>query len=118
MAPAYFDAPSVYSNEIQRFAGQFLGHALWYPAPLEGEEVAIGDVGHIYEGRFVKLLNVINPAPFEDNNEPQGFQPLTYNTSLHDDRRHNFNPPFAIHSESIKILDGNTAAYVIIHFVL
>ena len=56
------------------------GHALWEPSPRD-HTVGVGDVGHIHEGRFHRLFNILLPADdpsharfgVPDNHEP--FQP-------------------------------------------
>lgn len=104
-----FDAPSVYSNELQRFGGQWLGHALWYPTPSAGEEVEIGDVGYVSEGRFRRLFNVTSQAGFNRDLRPEGFKPLEYETGLEDRRILNVTPMV---SESVTVVDAGMAAYV------
>ena len=37
------------------------GHALWEPSPGD-HVVGVGDVGYIYEGRFIRLFNILLPA--------------------------------------------------------
>lgn len=54
--------------------------ALWFPTPLDGKEVEIGDVGYIYKGAFRRLFNATVDA-FDDMNEdraPDGHKPIPF----------------------------------------
>jgi hypothetical protein len=57
------------------------GLALWNPSPPEGlyDNVSIGDVGYLHEGRFIRMFNVMRPWDDESNKkfgEPVHYEPL------------------------------------------
>ena len=99
-----FDAPTVYAAELQRYGGVWLGHALWYPSPDRGEEVQIGDVGFVKEGRFRRFFNVVTEDGFIDGKRPENFTPLKYTTALQDGRTMNTTP---IVSKSVTIIEAS-----------
>ena len=66
----------VYAQELLRRSH---GFPLWYPEPTKFEEVEIGDVGFINEGRFYRLFNACREKhdPInKGNGVPDGFVPL------------------------------------------
>ncbi|KAJ3554729.1 hypothetical protein NM688_g2957 [Phlebia brevispora] len=102
-----FNPVNVYSSELKRHANEWLGHALWYP-DSSPNEVEIGDVGYIHEGRFMQMFNVITEAGFlPDEQKPQGFKPLHYHSSLNDCRENYLTG--AIPSKSVKVTEGGIA---------
>jgi hypothetical protein len=57
------------------------GLALWYPNPPKEiyDKVAIGDVGYLYDGSFIRMFNVMLPWSHESNRtlgEPEPYQSL------------------------------------------
>ena len=55
------------------------GEPLWQPEPPDDGEVAIGDVGFIDDGRFVRLFNAVHGSADEPEAVPHGFEKLQYN---------------------------------------
>ena len=57
------------------------GLALWSPNPVESiyDQVSIGDVGYVQEGRFIRMFNVTLPWDDMSNRkfgEPDPYEPL------------------------------------------
>ncbi len=101
-----FDAPKVYSEEMIRFSGEWLGgYPLWYPEPDGGKEVQIGDVGYIFGGRFKRLFNVLE-ARKADQVQPKGFKPLEYNMKDGIDIRPRYLAPGTHASKTVTVLQG------------
>jgi hypothetical protein len=67
---------SIYVDEM---AGVHRGRALWEPNCAR--KVEIGDVGHIFAGRFFRIFNIHLPAGHQDQSTdlPEPFEPLVIN---------------------------------------
>lgn len=73
MALAYYDT---YREQL---AGLYHGYALWNPAPGGlYDQVRVGDVGFILQGRFTRFFNALLPAnhPAQGYDLPNDFEPL------------------------------------------
>ena len=57
--------------------------ALYYPNPLEGKEIEIGDVGYVFEGSFRRLFSAITDKDDKPNSGrvPDDHKPLAFNMS-------------------------------------
>lgn len=74
-------AAEILATQLQHYRD---GDALWNPAPPDGEELCIGDVGMIDpEGAFVRLFNAtVNDETVNKDGVPIGFKPVRLNKKL------------------------------------
>ena len=93
-----FNPYKVYAEELSYFSGEWLGYPLWCPEPENGEEVQIGDVGHIFHGRFRRFFNIFT-QPAEDGPS------FHYNMEYGVDSRVCLGPGTHA-SEAVKIIKG------------
>ncbi|KAF7797950.1 hypothetical protein EIP86_009157 [Pleurotus ostreatoroseus] len=67
---------NLFDGESIQLAHIGLGHPLWHPEPEDDHEVQLGDVGFIDGGRFRRLFNVMTEEGFDNEQKPEGFEPL------------------------------------------
>lgn len=87
-------AAIVYADQL-RFLRN--GEPLWQPEPMD-EEVAIGDVGFVSDGRFVRLFNAVDGLPGVRGGIPEGFVKLKYDAKKWEERNDKYMQPFKPHS--------------------
>ena len=103
-------APEILAQQLYHYGH---GRAMWSPEPM-GEEVRIGDVGHVDEdGAFRRLFNVTvdEGHPLNAEGVPDNFTPLRFNKRLLSLKLNHFSP-YAFCSRSFKSnkVEGNVQA--------
>ncbi|KDR66513.1 hypothetical protein GALMADRAFT_106163 [Galerina marginata CBS 339.88] len=78
--PRTFYSPEAYADELA-FLNSELGYALFHPGPPGAQQpVAIGDIGTIQGGSFIRFFNAFREATDEinqtDTGTPDGFKPV------------------------------------------
>lgn len=108
----------VYAGELKKTLKE--GDALWFPEPLAGGEVQIGDVGYMHEGAFIRLFNVVDPEKYpvptatEPDILPEQFEPLNDRRAKRLDERPRALGPGPYKSKSVvtRTVEASASAYV------